>query len=135
MENIVSQYIGELRTRVKHLNSGQELLTDAPIDNNGKGEYFSPTDLVASALGSCIVTIMAIAAKNYNFIIDGVTYKTTKIMSENPRRISEIIIEYDFPKDIVYSDKEKKILNYCTKECPVARSLHADIKQTIILNF
>jgi putative redox protein len=135
MSNIKSQYIGDLRTVVKHEASGQTITTDAPTDNHGKGEYFSPTDLVASALGSCIVTIMAIAAKNHNFNIDNVLYTTTKIMAENPRRISEIVIRFDFPKTTKYTDKEQKILEYCTKECPVARSLHSDIKQTIILNF
>lgn len=134
MENIKITYIGDLRTKAVHLRSGIELITDAPLDNQGKGEFFSPTDLVATALGSCILTIMGSSAKNYNFSIDGTTLKITKIMTSKPRRIGEIILEFNFPQNN-WTEKEKKILEYCTKNCPVGRSLHPDLKQTIILNF
>ncbi len=124
-------YIGELRTEATHLQSGNKIITDAPTDNQGRGEYFSPTDLVATALGSCMITIMGIAARTHNFNIDGTRVKITKIMtSEPPRRIAEIILELTFPP-LDYSEKEKKILEYVVKTCPVALSLHPDLKQSV----
>ena len=134
METIRTTYIGELRTQAIHVNSGEKLLTDAPVDNQGKGEYFSPTDLVATALASCMLTIMGIIAKRNNFTIDGTEVKSTKIMTISPRRIGEIIVEIDFP-DMPFTDKEKALLEQSAKICPVAMSLHPDIKQTIIFNF
>jgi len=134
METVKTEYTGELRTINKHLRSGVELITDAPLDNQGRGESFSPTDLAATALASCMLTIMGIAARTHGFNIDGTLVSTTKIMKENPRRIGEIIIELTFPKGN-YSDKEKAIIENITRTCPVALSLHPDIKQTAILNF
>lgn len=134
MSNITTIYNGELRTIATHTFSGTELITDAPLDNNGKAEFFSPTDLVATALGSCMLTIMGIAARNHNFNIDGTTVKTTKIMGSNPRRIIEIVLQFEFPSPSQYSEKDKKFIEVSTRECPVARSIHPDIKQTIILN-
>ena len=134
METIRTTYIGELRTQAIHVQSGEELLTDAPVDNQGKGEYFSPTDLVATAFASCILTIMGIIARRYEFNIEGTHVKSTKIMNVTPRRIGEIIVEIDFP-NISYSDKEKALLEQAAKICPVALSLHPDIKQTILFNF
>ena len=128
-------YLGDLRTEATHCLSGNKLITDAPPDNQGKGEYFSPTDLVATALGSCMVTIMGIAARTHNFNIDGTTMVITKVMSKDlPRRISEIIIDMTFPAGN-YSDKEKKILEYAVKTCPVALSLHPDVRQTVNLHY
>ncbi|OFX16562.1 MAG: osmotically inducible protein OsmC [Bacteroidetes bacterium GWA2_31_9] len=134
MATISTIYSGELRTIATHTFSGKEIITDAPLDNNGKAEYFSPTDLVATALGSCMLTIMGIATQNHNFNIDGTTVKTTKIMGSNPRRIVEIVLEFDFPNPSQYSEKDKKFIEVSTRECPVAKSVHPDIKQTIILN-
>ena len=134
METIRTTYLGELRTKAIHVQSGEELLTDAPIDNQGKGEYFSPTDLVATALTSCMLTIMGITARRYDFNIEGTNVKSTKIMTDSPRRIGEIIVELDFP-EVAYSEKEKALLRQAAKICPVAMSLHPDIKQTIIFNF
>lgn len=134
MATAATVYKGELRTEVTHLRSGSVIVTDAPVDNKGKGEYFSPTDLVASALGSCIFTIMGIAAREHGFSIDGSTCTITKLMAENPRKIGEIIIEYDFSAG-EYSDKQKKILDYCVKTCPVALSLHESVKQSVTLKF
>ncbi|MBI4647399.1 MAG: OsmC family protein [Bacteroidia bacterium] len=135
METIETIYLGDLRTKAKHLKSGNELVTDAPVDNQGKGEFFSPTDLVATALGSCILTIIGITAKRHNFSIDGTTVKTTKIMATvPPRRISEIILEFYFPEN-QYSDKEKKIIENAALSCPVGKSLHPDLKQTVIYHF
>ncbi|MCC8089682.1 MAG: OsmC family protein [Rikenellaceae bacterium] len=122
-------YKGELRTEIEHLQSGTKIITDAPVDNHGKGESFSPTDMVAAALGSCMLTIMGISAQTHGFDIDGTTVDATKIMGTNPRRIAEIIVEITFPHD--YDDKTKKILESAAKSCPVAQSLHPETKQTI----
>jgi putative redox protein len=134
METIRTTYLGDLRTKAIHVQSGEELLTDAPVDNQGQGEYFSPTDLVATALTSCMLTIMGITARRFNFNIDGTTVKTTKIMTDSPRRIGEIIVELDFP-EVTYSEKEMALIKQASKICPVAMSLHPDIKQTIIFHF
>ena len=135
MATVETIYMGELRTQATHIRSGIKLFTDAPPDNQGKGEYFSPTDLVAAALGSCMITIMGIAARTHNFNIDGTKLVITKVMTqEPPRRIAEIIIELTFPS-VNYSEKEKKIIEYAVKNCPVALSLHPDVKQTVTLVF
>src|SRR5450759_5284752 len=96
METAKIKYLGNLRTELVHVRSGSVITTDAPVDNKGKGENFSPTDMVASALGSCIFTIMGIAAREHGFSIDGSTCRITKIMTESPRKIGEIKIEFDF---------------------------------------
>lgn len=127
-------YLGELRTRAKHVRSGNEIVTDAPPDNKGKGEAFSPTDLLATSLGSCMITIMGISAREHGFDIDGTTAKIWKIMASHPRRVGEIIIELNFPKNN-FSDREKKIIEKAAYTCPVYLSLHPDLKKTITLNF
>jgi putative redox protein len=134
METASTKYIGDLRTEITHLKSGSIIVTDAPVDNKGKGEKFSPTDMVASALGSCIFTIMGIAAGEHGFSIDGASCKITKIMTEAPRKIGEIKIEFDFTGSS-YSDKQKKILEYCVKTCPVSLSLNESVYQNVVLNF
>lgn len=134
METAKTKYIGDLRTEILHLRSGSVIVTDAPVDNKGRGEKFSPTDMVASALGSCIYTIMGIAAREHGFSIDGSTCTITKIMAENPRRIGEIKIEFDFTK-FEFNDKQKKILEYCVRNCPVSRSLHESVNQNVSLIF
>jgi putative redox protein len=134
METTKTKYLGDLRTEMTHVRSGSIIITDAPVDNKGKGEYFSPTDLVASALGSCIFTIMGIAAREHGFSIDGGSCKITKIMTDKPRKIGEIVIEFDFTANS-YSDKEKKILDYCVKTCPVALSLNESVIQNVKLLF
>jgi len=128
-------YLGELRTENEHIRSGQKLITDAPVDNQGKGEAFSPTDLVATALSDCMMTIMGIKARDKGLDLTDTTIETTKIMSsEQPRRIDEIIVEFTFPKNN-FSEKDKVILEAVSKTCPVALSLHPDIKQTIKYNW
>lgn len=127
-------YLGELRTRAKHVRSGQEIITDAPPDNKGKGEAFSPTDLLATSLGSCMITIMGIAAREHGFDMDGTTARIWKIMESNPRRVGEVKIELTFPPNN-YSDKEKKIIERSAFTCPVYLSLHPDLKKTITFNF
>jgi uncharacterized OsmC-like protein len=134
METAKTKYLGDLRTEIIHLRSGSIITTDAPVDNKGKGENFSPTDMVAVALGSCIYTIMGIAAREHSFSIDGSTCSVTKIMTENPRKIGEIKIDFDFT-GMDYSDKQKKILEYCVKTCPVALSLNESVFQNVILKF
>lgn len=134
METAATKYKGDLRTEITHLRSGSVITTDAPIDNKGKGENFSSTDLVASALGSCIFTIMGIAAREHGFSIDGASCKITKIMTEKPRKIGEIKIDFDFTGN-EYNDKQKKILEYCVKSCPVALSLNESVFQNVKLIF
>lgn len=128
-------YTTDLRTVATHLQSGSIIETDAPTDNQGKGDRFSPTDLVATALASCIVTTMAIGGKTHNLNIDGTECEVTKIMIADPRRIGEIIINIIMPKGSNYSDKEKTILERIANTCPVHASLHPDLKKTITFNW
>jgi putative redox protein len=134
METAKTKYPGDLRTEIVHVRSGSVIVTDAPVDNKGKGENFSPTDMVASALGSCIFTIMGIAAREHGFSIDGSTCNITKIMTEAPRKIGEIKIDFDFTGN-EYTDKQKKILEFCVKTCPVALSLNESVFQNVRLLF
>ena len=127
METSKTEYLGGYRTRATHLLSSQTIITDAPIDNNGKGEAFSPTDLVASALSSCMLTIMDMTAGTHNFSLEKALVKTTKIMASNPRRIAEIVIDFDL-RGSHYTNKQKAILENAAKHCPVAKSIHPDIK-------
>ncbi len=128
------KYLGSLRTEAVHVRSNTAILTDAPVDNNGKGEKFSPTDLVATGLASCMVSIMGIQANTSNIQLGDISAEVTKIMAANPRRISEIIVDINFSNHS-YTDKEKTILMNAAKTCPVAVSLHPDIKQTVSFNF
>ncbi len=123
-------YQGQLRTQMTHLASGNQVITDAPVDNQGRGEAFSPTDLVATALASCAITIMGIAAQNHGFDLQ-VTANITKIMAANPRRIGEIRIEFLFTGD--YSDQQIRLLEHAARTCPVSLSLSQDLVQS--LNF
>lgn len=129
-ETIRTTYVGELRTKATHIRSGNKLITDAPPDNKGKGEAFSPTDLLAASLGSCMLTIMGISAREHGFNIDGTKVKIWKIMASNPRRIGEIRIDLTFPKNN-YSEKEKKFIEKAAYTCPVNLSLHPDLVKTI----
>jgi putative redox protein len=126
-------YNGGLRTTSVHVYSGNEIITD-PIDNKGKGQAFSPTDLLATSLGNCMLTIVGIAAAEHGFNIDGTTCEITKVMAQEPRRVSEIIVNFQFP-DQNYSDKDKKIIERSARTCPVSQSLHPDLKQTISFNY
>ena len=127
-------YTGDLRTSSLHLKSGMEIITDAPVDNQGKGEAFSPTDLLATSLGNCMLTIVGIAARNHGFSIDGTTAEITKVMGENPRRVTEIHVNLQFPANN-FSEKDKAIIERSAKTCPVAYSLHPDIVQEIIFSY
>jgi len=128
------KYTGDLRTQATHVKSGQTFITDAPVDNQGKGEAFSPTDLLATSLGTCAMTMVGIAARTHGFHVDGTSIKVTKIMASDPRRVGEVIVEMDFP-EVKYSDKEKSIIRHTIHTCPVGLSLNPALKQTFILNF
>ena len=127
-------YTGDLRTEATHVKSGQTIITDAPTDNQGKGEAFSPTDLLATSLGVCAITVVGIAARTHGFNVDGTSMKITKIMASEPRRVEEVIGEMDFPA-IKYSEKQKAIIRHTVDTCPVSQSLNISLKQTFILNF
>jgi uncharacterized OsmC-like protein len=126
-------YLGDLRTTSTHLQSGTEILSDAPLDNNGKGEAFSPTDLVANALGSCMFTIMGIKARDMNVSIENSTASVTKIMQAEPRKISAIEIVFDM--NYAPDEKTKTILERAAMTCPVFLSLHPDIDKRITFNW
>ncbi|XZF15641.1 OsmC family protein [Chitinophagaceae bacterium MMS25-I14] len=125
-------YQGDLRTIATHLQSGTTIETDAPVDNQGKGERFSPTDLVATALASCMATVMGIAARTHNIDIDGTRFDVEKVMAANPRRIGEIKINITFPKDRQYEDRHRSLLQKAAMTCPVIESLHPDLKKTVL---
>ncbi len=127
-------YLGELRTEMQHLQSGSLVITDAPVDNHGKGEAFSPTDLTAASLASCMFTIMGIKLQSIHKDIKGATAEVTKVMYDEPRRIGEILIDIKIPEQD-FTDKEKQMLINITKTCPVAKSLHPDIKQVVNVSF
>ncbi len=123
-------YKSNLRTSCQHIKSGATFITDAPTDNNGKGEAFSPTDTIASALGSCMLTVMGIKAQTMEGVtIDGASALVTKTMSSNPRRISKIEIVLKFPKQL--EPKTQKILENTGNTCPVHYSIHPDIEKVI----
>ncbi len=131
---IESSYLGGLRVSSTHLASNTEIITDAPVDNNGKGESFSPTDLVATALGTCMITVMGIYAEKNGILMPNVYSRTNKVMSSTPRKISKLKIEIIFG-DNQLSDVEKQCLKDVALNCPVAKSLHPDLKQEIEFNF
>ncbi|MDY2587211.1 OsmC family protein [Winogradskyella aquimaris] len=126
-------YLGNLRAESEHLRSGNTFITDAPIDNNGKGEAFSPTDTVATGLASCMLTVMGVKANEHNLDMSGATANVTKIMASNPRRISKIEVVLNFP--FKADEKIKKILEHTARTCPVHYSLHPDIERDITFNW
>ena len=129
-----SVYEGNLRTRMTHTRSNSEVITDAPIDNQGNGEAFSPTDLVSSALCSCVMTIMGIKARDMGLDPIEMSAKVRKSMASNPRRIAKIEIQLDL-RIPGATDQQKTILERTTKACPVARSLHPDTQKIIAFNW
>lgn len=125
-------YNGELRTTCTHLRSGNSFETDAPVDNNGKGERFSPTDLMATSLATCMITVMGIKARTMGFDLDGVKVEVEKIMKQEPRRVGGINLFFHFPealKDVEQQTKE--LLKNIGHTCPVAKSIHPDIELNI----
>lgn len=134
MAYIQGSYVGNLRTHLKHEKSGKELITDAPTDNHGKGEAFSPTDLVCAALGSCMATLMGIHARKNDFELPLFDYSIQKYMAADPRRISKIKIDFVFHKNTL-NEAQKEILKNAALNCPVALSVHPDLKQEISFQF
>ena len=126
-------YQGDLRTSCIHIQSGTQILTDAPTDNHGKGEAFSPTDLVATALGSCMVSIMAIKSKDLELDLENSTVEVTKIMQAEPRKISRIEVVLNMT--IETTEKNKIILERAAMHCPVLLSLHPDIEKEVVFNW
>ena len=130
MSFISIQYAGQLRTTAKHLKSGNTIITDAPTDNQGKGQAFSPTDLVATALATCMITVMGIKAQTWNIDLNNATLDVEKIMASNPRRIDRVIIDIKVP-EVGLTVEQKEILIKTAIECPVAHSLSPELTQQV----
>lgn len=128
-------YEGELRTVATHLQSGSIIETDAPLDNQGKAERFSPSDLVATALGSCMMTIMGIKARDLAVDLRGMKISVQKIMKADPRRIGAIQLSFEFPDNLRLDDKQKTILERAAHTCPVIYSIHPDIEVKVEFNW
>ncbi len=124
-------YEGNLRTVATHLQSGTLIETDAPTDNQGKGERFSPTDTVATALGSCMLTTMGIKARDLQVNLEGTQADITKIMSASPRKIGEIKVVIKFPENVHPDERQRTILERVAMTCPVFESLHPDMKKDV----
>ena len=133
MNTFEIKYKGDLRTTAIHLDSGSEISTDAPKDNHGLGETFSPTDMVCTALASCILTIMAIAVERDNIDIKGTTAVVKKTMGKNPRRISKIDIDLTFPRE--YNQKTKTVLERAAYNCPVHHTLSETVEKNISFTY
>jgi uncharacterized OsmC-like protein len=134
MATIETIYLGELRTEATHVKSGNKVFTDAPTDNQGKGEAFSPSDLLTASLGSCMLTIMGIKANEQNISIEGTTCSMVKIMATEPRRVSEIQVTFNFPVND-FTGKQRTALERAAHTCPVAKSLHPNLIQNVIFNW
>lgn len=128
-------YEGNLRTVCTHLRSGSVVETDAPVDNNGKGERFSPTDLVATALGTCMMTIMGMRAGEMKLNLEGVKIDVEKIMKADPRRIGGINLTFHFPDSLRLNDDQKALLERAAHTCPVMYSIHPDIEVMILFHW
>lgn len=127
-------YLGGLRSKSTHLASGNDIVTDAPVDNHGKGEAFSPTDLLATSLGNCMITVMGIKANASGWNIDGTTVEITKHMGTDPRRVVQIDAVVTFPAND-FDDRTKKVLEHTALTCPVSKSLHPDLVQNITFHW
>ena len=134
MPTLTGRYLSNLRTQATHVQSGSTVETDAPTDNNGKGERFSPTDTIAVALGSCMVTVMAIEARKHGVDFEGMTWEVTKEMAASPRRIQRLVIKIEWPNapaDLPLIERLKQI----GLRCPVALSLHPEVEQVVEFGF
>ena len=127
-------YLGDLRTEDTHQQSGNKVITDAPTDNNGRGEAFSPTDLVCASLSSCMMTLMGMVAQREGIDMKNMSSEITKIMTSNPRKIAEIQIVFSHP-GLGVTDTQKQKLMQAARTCPVALSLSESVKQTVEFNF
>ena len=128
-------YKGELRTEATHLQSGTTIETDAPTDNQGKGEKFSPSDLLATSLGNCMMTIMGIKAKDMQVDLTNAKIDITKMMKADPRRVGGIQVQFHFPENLFLNEKQQKILENAALTCPVAKSIHPDIELDVRFNW
>ena len=128
MATVKAKYLGDLRVECTHERSGTTIVTDAPVDNKGKGESFSPTDLVATGLGACAMTIMGMSAAAHNINVEGMHMEIDKIMSASPRRIGEIVVRFIFVQPC--TEKEQALLRRAADTCPVKLTLHDEVKQT-----
>ncbi|MDB5234044.1 MAG: osmotically inducible protein OsmC [Hymenobacter sp.] len=134
MNTATARYAGHLRTQATHVASGNVIQTDAPTDNHGRGEAFSPTDLVSTALGSCMMTVMGIVAERHQWDLVGSTFAAVKHMSaEAPRRIAQIDLTFTLPAALAPNDRV--LLERTAHTCPVALSLHPDIKQNVVFEY
>lgn len=134
MATITAKYLNNLRVECKHEASGATLITDAPVDNHGKGESFSPTDLCCTALGSCALTIIAIQCQEKNIDISGAQMEINKIMASTPRRIGKIEVIFNFTQK-TFTDSEKKLIENAAINCPVCKSLSSDLEQVFLFNW
>jgi putative redox protein len=134
MATITSIYKGGLRTEATHVRSGNTLITDAPLDNNGKGEAFSPTDLLCTSLNSCMMTLMGIMAEREGVELTGLTSEIIKIMDQSPRKVKEVQITFSHP-NLIATEIQKEKLKRAAHTCPVSLSLSESLKQTIIFDF
>lgn len=134
MTKMSTSYLGDLRTEATHIQSGEKIITDAPLDNQGRGEFFSPTDLFATSLGCCMLTIMGISARANGFSIEGARVETEKIMGTDPRRVVELVIDIYLPANN-YGDRERRLIESSARTCPVANSIHPDIKKSITFHY
>ena len=128
-------YEGNLRTVCTHLKSNNSFQTDAPPDNQGKGERFSPTDLLATSLGACAMTIMGIKARDMQVDLAGTQIEVEKIMKQDPRRVGGINLTFHFPEGFQASEKERTVLERAAHTCPVIYSIHPDIEVKTIFNW
>ena len=136
MPTVRTTYLGDLRTDSTHLQSGNKLITDAPTDNMGKGEAFSPTDLLATATGSCMLTTMAIVAQRDEIELTGSEVEVTKIMTQTPpRRVARLEINLKMKSNIVLSPEQVKKLENTAHKCPVSLSLHPDVEQILMFEW
>jgi len=134
MVKIITEYEGGLHCKAVHVLSGNTLVTDAPVDNHGKGEAFSPTDLVATALGTCYLTLMGIQAETHDFSMKGTTATVEKYMSaDKPRRIEKLVVKVDFCGGIPFN--KRGLLEAVALNCPTTKSLHPDVKVESEFNF
>ena len=134
MVEVKIDYLGDLRCKAVHGPSGQSIITDAPVDNKGKGEYFSPTDLVAASLGTCMLTIMGIAANGHKIDMAGTTCKVMKEMASSPSRmIGKLTVAINVPTKL--TDDQKKILEHAAMHCPVHKSIHAEVQMDVKFNW
>ncbi len=127
-------YKGDLRTSCTHIQSGSTILTDAPTDNHGSGENFSPTDLMSTSLAACMITIMGISANGHGFELGPVSATVTKHMTSNPRRVSKIQVDLEFPEK-KFTEREQNLLKVAALNCPVAKSIHPEIEQEVVFRF